>query len=603
MLIIVIPCFTMAEEDSGEDVLTYYYLKPMPDKVPHTLEKIISSDFLTKSESHNKIILAYTFGKIAQMDPSVIKGYEDIFEKTSHEGRVFILQIFQICGNEQIKEFLNTKLKDNKFNSEKESISKVVESGIPITLNPLEKNVKDATDLDLLWAEFMVSGNEKAIQKIIDVFEWDDLLRKKIDNYLMSSAPLNSKQEAVDILANEYGIKCNISKQEIETKDDLDIIIAAKLMQQKSKSEPFQKIKDTLNLTYDDILYMATKGSANWALNSNAIQHKKVFEICDREIPARTGRAKIGLLKIASHGYMSNNNIEKATEKLKELVILNPADAWAHASLGSIYLENKNINDAITEEKILQALNIDLALNLQNEIELVKLQELKIADAKEIKETPISTDFIKNVVNKCDGVKSYKTRLSFTDFTQKAKEKDYVTIEWDAEHISPDRFFVTQSAWEENDTVYDRWITIRKKHYFQIGGWFEEPPGEDTAWRSNTNKLLTLDKWIYIMQNNAATSTKDYQENGQQFIVLNFSPTELKDFWVANLAKKVIYIAEIWVGKESLLITKASLEIKGEDKKENKINCMYKQIFTGYDSDIKIEKPQEVFDLKTFEKK
>jgi len=100
-----------------------------------------------------------------------------------------------------------------------------------------------------------------------------------------------------------------------------------------------------------------------------------------------------------------------------------------------------------------------------------------------------------------------------------------------------------------------------------------------------------------------ATSIKYCQEGEQKFIVLNFSPQRLENFWTENLLKDATYVAEIWVEKESFLIVKASLQVKGKDDKGNKVDSAYKQIFRSYNSDITIEKPREVFDLKTFEKK
>lgn len=586
------------DKDSG-DLLTYYYLRPAPEKVPLALEEFISSKFFTSGQALQKKLIyttAYSFGRIAQLEPSLIKEYEGLFNKTSHEGRLFILEIFQICGNEQVEEFLKAKLKDKNFREEEKDISKIIKGGIPIEFNPLAKEAKHASDLDFLWAEFMITGDERAVEKIINVLEWSDRTRNKLYDYLKSSASADRKEEIVDILGDEYNIKCNISNQDIETKDDLDIIITMNLMQQKTKSEPFQKIKEILNLSNEDILYMVTKWSAHWSLDSNAQQHKRVFDICDSEILKRSGSAKIGLLKISAYGYRSDNNIEKATDRLKQLVSLDPVNAWAHFSLGSIYIEDKNIKEAINEEQILQNLDMELASNLHSEIEFLSLLELDVEKSQEIGEKLDKANVIKDIVDKCEQVKSYRTRLTFTDFTQKVKYKDFFTIECDVKYVSPDRFFVDQSAWKKEGPVYDKRIKIGKEHYCQVGVWFKEPKSMESD-LNNTFKSLTLDKWSYLIQNNDVTSLRIFQSEHKKFIVLNFSPRNLKDFRTEHLVEKTTYSAEIWAERPSLLIVRALLEIKGEDKKGNKIDILYEQTFKDYNSDIKIEEPKTVFDL------
>ena len=70
---------------------------------------------------------------------------------------------------------------------------------------------------------------------------------------------------------------------------------------------------------------------------------------------------------------MSDNDIETATDRLKQLISLDPANAWAHFSLGSAYVEDKNVDEARREEKLLQPLDPDLALKLNNNIEYLIL--------------------------------------------------------------------------------------------------------------------------------------------------------------------------------------------------------------------------------------
>lgn len=605
LIVVVFPLVVFGQKEDKLDkefgeILTSYYLKPVPGKIPAIMEKFISSEFFISNQAkqnNSEYITAYSLGRIAQLEPSLIKKYEHLFEKTSHEGRIFILKVFQICGNEEVKTFLSDKLKDSKFAKEEDAISAVLKEKMPLELNLLTKEAKNASDLDFLWVEFLVSGDERAVRKIIDVLDWPDKTRQKLDKYLTSSIAASDKENLTGILLKEYGIKCNLPSNQVETKEDLDIIIATNLQKKQAKSESFQEVKKALNLTSDDILYMATKGSANWALNSNAQQHKKVFEICDNEIPKRSGAAKISLLEISSSGYASSDDIKSAIDRLKQLISLDPANAWAHFALGSAYVEEKNVNDALQQEDMLLPLDTKLASTLSDNIEYLILQGLNSQKDGEVKDEPVDSQVIARIIHQNGLTKTYMTRLTFTDFAQEAKHKGHFTVEWDAEYVFPDKFFVTQSAWEKEGPAYDRWLTIGKEHYFQIGGWFKEPEGVDSDWRDRTNKLLSLDKWIYLIKNNGFSSMKVYKVDNRKFVVIKYVPTKLDYFWTTDLGTDIAYEAEIWVEDLPLLIAKAVLYANGKDAKGNKVNVAYEQVYKGYNSNIKIEKPKEIFDL------
>lgn len=362
-------------QDELNAVLSYYYLKPQPDKIPALLKGLISSEFFNNgkaSKNNSNYILAYYFGRIAQLEPALIKKYENLFEEASYEGRILLLKIFQLCGNDQVREFLAVKLEDKDYAKEKTDISRVLRTGIPIEFNPLANEIKGPADLDFLWADFMLSGNEKAVEKIISVLDWPDRARLKLDNYLKNSVPSVEKKEIIQILDNEFYVKCDILDSLIITQDDLDIAIALNLQKQKIKSQSFQRLNSVLGLSNEDIFYLATKGSSYWSLNSNATQHKKVFEICDAGIEKHSGSAKIALVRISAYGYMADGDVNKAIGRLKQLITLNPQDAWGHFSLGALYVKNKDLENAGLEIKNLEGLNEPLAAELSKEIEALK---------------------------------------------------------------------------------------------------------------------------------------------------------------------------------------------------------------------------------------
>lgn len=357
--------------------LTFYYLKPNPNKAPAVLENLISSRYF-KSDEFSKnnadYIIAYAFGRIAQLNPAIIEDYKKIFDKSSHKGRELILKIFQVCGNEDIRDLLMSKQDSKKYKREKIVISKILNEGIPIEFNLIANKVANANDLDFLWSEFMITGNEAAVKKIIDVLGWPDITREKLQVYLNKNIS-SVEEEKISKVLEEIGIKCDIAQKKINTVEDLDMIGANYLRNRPDIEQPSQAFIDfrkIIGLVNDDIYYIGIKGSAAWSLYSNAGQHRKVFEICDAEIPNHADIVKIVLLRISAFGYMTDGDVLVVINRLKQLISVNPEDEWGHFSLGSAYLENKDLQSASNEAKILQVLNTKLASDLVRSIDYAK---------------------------------------------------------------------------------------------------------------------------------------------------------------------------------------------------------------------------------------
>lgn len=281
-------------------LLVNYYRNPQIDKIPAALEHIASSDFIRNQPTDVSAMTAYLFGRIARIEPSLIPKYTEVFEQTSqtHEGRVFILMVFQICGNESVKHFLEGKLNDKNFINERQDIQNILDGGIPITFNPLKREIKDGADLDFLWAEYFITGNKEPIVKIIETLEWSDRFKSKLQEW--SGKKHSSDEKRIfDRLLNR-GIQMNVDLDRMFIKEttDLDCLFSAQIQfhsPDKRQRDSIKKIRNILNITDEDIVYMAVKGAAMWSLQSNAKQHPKVFEYCKQEFMQREDKSKTEL--------------------------------------------------------------------------------------------------------------------------------------------------------------------------------------------------------------------------------------------------------------------------------------------------------------------
>jgi len=174
-----ISSFTCYAEDTNSDdfgkFTTFYYLNPQPQRLPVVLKNFLNSEMLSDEQTcddYCKEICSYFFARAARSKGNIIGKYQSLFESGTHKQRLFVLKILQLCGNNRTKMFLKSKLKDQTFAGEKTQIQQALQQGVPTRFNPISKPITEAGNLDLLWVEFMTTGNSKAIKRIISVLHW-----------------------------------------------------------------------------------------------------------------------------------------------------------------------------------------------------------------------------------------------------------------------------------------------------------------------------------------------------------------------------------------------------------------------------------------------
>jgi hypothetical protein len=591
---------TTPEKEYSGDLFSSYYLNPTPDKVPSNLEALLSSDDFKSGKYENNdigFITAYQFARVAQLEPSLVQKYMDIFDKTSHEGRLFILEIFKLGGNKQVKKVLSSKLKNKKFAKEKEHIANTLKGGIPVKFDALKKPAT-ATDLDTLWADFFITGNEQAIKRIIGVLTWPDKTRIKLQSFLKSSAPLSQKKEIAKILWDMFDIKCDVEKQTIVTNDDIDITAMLSLQGNETAPELFKKIKNALKLSHYDLVHMGTKSVADRSLSRNSKRHRKVFEICDSQIRKYSGSAKIRLLKNSVEIYVETQNTDEANRKLIQLISLNPTDARARLLFGHMHLARKDIGSARMEAKVLSNLNKQpMASDFNKYLAYVILDSLTADTAQLINKQPDYKKIAKGCISKSKKVKSYESNLIALDFANKELEsKDFKDMQWAFEYEKPNKFSVEQSNLAED--FFDTWITIGKKHYFKIDRWLEEPKKMSKIWdRHKTNKFLSLGKYVQMMKSHKIKSASVYEYQDRKFALLKYDLKKFQQPQLYPTTGNVQAELSLWIDTETGLIGKALIIFKGADEKGQKVQVVHIQMFLRHNKDISIQKPKEVFTL------
>lgn len=289
-------------EIENVDLLLNYYRNPQFEKVPAVLERFVVSDFLQKQSAEVCAMYAYLFGRIAVREPALIPAYMSVFEKMPpvHEGRIFILMIFRICGNEDVVRLLETKLDNPDYAGERQDIQNVLKGGLPVKFDPLTAEVKEAVDLDFLWADFFVTGDKKPVVKIIDVLTWPDRFMMRFREWAGKMHSKEEEERLERLLNRDMKMKIDFKRPFDEGAVDLDNFFAAKIVgaTEADQSRSVGEINQILNITNDDIKYLSLKGAAAWSLRLNAAQHPAVLGYCKEEFERRKDKSKFELAAI-----------------------------------------------------------------------------------------------------------------------------------------------------------------------------------------------------------------------------------------------------------------------------------------------------------------
>jgi len=431
---------------------------------------------------------------------------------------------------------------------------------------------------------------------VLDALGKPDVFRKKLSEFLLSDKDSFEKDKIKKILTDNLEIF--FDDKGIVSKEDLDVLFTLYLQNSKGDPESLKEVINALGLSKEDLYYMAIKGSANWSLNSNARQHEKVLQILSNDLNNRPVKTKIDILRILAQVYYLNDKLADSFEALKQLVTITPYDPEVHLRLGLIFVEQKKVPEAISELKTLEKLDSKRYEMLNEKINLLQLETLNVSQATlgNVEGGIDNASLLKSIIESMKKVASYGSHMSLEDFNKKVKFKDNFVIEWDFQYKSPDRFFVDQTAWETEGPLYDRWITIGEDNYFQIGPWFKDTADTASA-RKSTNGYISANKWIYLLEKNQPQKISLYTVDDKSYYVIDLVPTDVKDFWLVSEGDKIEFSSQIWVDKNDLRIVKADLKVSGALSNDTKVNMLYQQIFIGYDSDIVIEVPKDVYNF------
>jgi hypothetical protein len=155
---------------------TYYYLNPDPKLGAKMLRELLRKEnlehpFLIKNDQL-PLLIGAQLGDIAAGHPDVVREYEKEFADCPPTGRLIIIRALHNAGDKDTVKTVGEWIADKKYSDQKadlEALKKHLEN--PKRQHVRDRPAKDPKDIDLLWANFFVTGEYTPVSRILDIFD------------------------------------------------------------------------------------------------------------------------------------------------------------------------------------------------------------------------------------------------------------------------------------------------------------------------------------------------------------------------------------------------------------------------------------------------
>jgi TPR repeat protein len=285
------------------DFLTYFYRSPAPEKATDVLRWFVHDPRV--QDPLSAAPMEYFFARLAQLYPNVVGELDAVLSGAPKAAKRFASGLRKSLRGTRRQPF-----------------------------NAADRPICTATDNDLLWAEFMLTGNRKPIVRLIDQLESPDLARAKLEERLGGLTELTIEK------LRDVGIEVDLDRGTIETAGDLDCLCLMEGLCLSPRLAEVRKVSPLL-FTDDDVMAMGVKATAKWSLASNANRHPWVLATCEEELARRTGNAVTALQEIVDHARRGARDYDRAMELRKAA---DQGDADAQCTLGLMHERGSGVH-------------------------------------------------------------------------------------------------------------------------------------------------------------------------------------------------------------------------------------------------------------------
>jgi hypothetical protein len=225
------------------------------------------------------LILAHGFGHIARRCPEVLRRAESLVEPNKDPvARRFLLAVLSVGADDTTRGKLEVWSREpglEPVHAEIDDVRKALADG-KVRL-PRDRAASDPLELDLLWADYLATGEYAPIARILDVLDRPDALRAKIDAYLAKNP---GEREALLASLADVGLTAMDDPKSI-SELDLDFLASRGMAAggNPARAEALRRLGDRLGLGRDDWVAIAMKGTADWSSASNVRQHPELADL------------------------------------------------------------------------------------------------------------------------------------------------------------------------------------------------------------------------------------------------------------------------------------------------------------------------------------
>src|SRR6266511_29998 len=137
---------------------------------------------------------------------------------------------------------------------------------------------------------------------------------------------------------------------------------------------------------------------------------------------------------------------------------------------------------------------------------------------------------------------------------------------WDVEFIRPDRFYVWQESWIDDEEVYDEWIALGEDLYINAGMWMKV----DVPARRELNEAFAIETFLGLLDTVLGDQCSAYKLKGRTFLGLTadgMPPQLYVDPDVKDSAPDLLEGATIlWIDDASRLPAKIHARARYEEE-------------------------------------
>jgi hypothetical protein len=270
-----------------EKLITSYHRKPAPEQALQMFGRLLEKENIEQpaltTRGDTLPLLGCAFGSMARGNPKLVRGYESRFAGTTATGRRLLLECLRYCGDDQTLRQLDAWLKDPALGELREPL----EATRRFLADPKRKLPRDRpaaapTDLDLLWADFLVTGDYAPVARILDTFDLPDRVRERLTAWLAKN-----KEGRKAMLEDLRRLGLTEEKAPEKLADgDLQMQLLAN--SRGDNREAAQRVNTALGMTKEDwFVSVGLKGPAMWSLVSNLRQHPRLAEVLRQHVASR----------------------------------------------------------------------------------------------------------------------------------------------------------------------------------------------------------------------------------------------------------------------------------------------------------------------------